>query len=556
MLTFRKVTFIGILWGSCFHSFGQSADVTIGCAPLTVNFTTPGATNYWDFGNGTSASNDANPSAAYTTAGDYTVILYTAPGGAETGRISITVYDLPELNLTPDLPQGCAPLDIQFTPTVNMNSALSLTALDWVFGDGATASGNSVLDHTYADGGNYNVSLELTTNIPSCNVQKVFTSVVEVYDLPDIDFETSPDPAASCNAPLTVSFTNNTADVHSVDYSWDLGNGNTSTSASPPDQEYTSDGTYTVQLTATNSRGCAISLTKDVNIGSPSGVINVPDTLCLDAGVRFEYFNANQVRWGFGAGAQYYNVQNNRFETIANSDEQSIEIFFRTPGLRTISLETNNGGCVNTVTRDVFVQQLAINPISNPVNSCANPVVVEHSVTSDAESPTYEWQFYDGSTSTDQTANVNYYDDGNVYGTIGMYNEFVDTTHFARVIVTSGTTGCYDTAFTEFRHYPLNPKVLLNDPDPNGCAPFTLSFRNATPDNLIDPISRSVWDFDDPGSATPTLILTGANALDDVTHVFSSAGTYNVTVSVENGSCFSHFLSIGSHRRTRRQCLA
>lgn len=515
--------------------YGQIADQTKGCAPLTVNFSTSNAVNYWDFGNSTSASNDVSPSAVYTRAGNYVAILYDRAGGTEIGRIDITVYDLPDLGLTVDLSSGCAPLDVNFTPDIQLANELKINSLQWVFGDGRTTSGNSTQAHTYQSGGNYNVSLQLETDIATCNVQQVFTSVVEVFDAPAVDFSISPDPPSSCTAPFTISLENNTTDVSSLTYSWDFGNGQTSNSANPPDVTYTSEGTFDIVLTATNAKNCSASITKTVNVGSPVGIINVPDTLCLDVGVVFEYFGANRVTWGFDTDAQYYDNDERRYETITSSREKSIEIFYRTPGLKTIMLETNNGGCVNTVSKQVFVQQLQINPVTLPESSCENPVDVIHSVTTDASAPTFNWSFYDGSTSTDQSATVSYLDDGNVYGTTGLFNEYVDTTHVVPVIVTSGTTGCYDTAWTTFRHYPLNAKVLLKTADASGCAPdLTIEFSNGTLENTEDPFTLATWNFGDP-SASP-LTLTGTDVLNDVSHTYSYPGNYEVTLYIENQS--------------------
>ena len=53
------------------------ADVTAGCAPLSVNFTntSTGANSYsWSFGN-SSTSNVFNPSTLYLSPGTYTVTL-------------------------------------------------------------------------------------------------------------------------------------------------------------------------------------------------------------------------------------------------------------------------------------------------------------------------------------------------------------------------------------------------------------------------------------------------------------------------------------------------
>jgi PKD repeat protein len=80
------------------------ANVTSGNAPLTVNFSSQGsydpdgaiASYAWNFGNG-AASNQANPSYTYTSAGNYMATLTVTDNGgaASSGSVSITVQQAP-----------------------------------------------------------------------------------------------------------------------------------------------------------------------------------------------------------------------------------------------------------------------------------------------------------------------------------------------------------------------------------------------------------------------------------------------------------------------------
>ncbi|MEC9106790.1 MAG: PKD domain-containing protein, partial [Candidatus Neomarinimicrobiota bacterium] len=58
------------------------------------------------------------------------------------------------------------------------------------------------------------------------------------------------------NNGLLVNFTN--ASLNADSYSWDFGDGGTSTEMSPS-HTYAADGTYNVSLTATNSGGSAVA---------------------------------------------------------------------------------------------------------------------------------------------------------------------------------------------------------------------------------------------------------------------------------------------------------
>lgn len=65
---------------------------------------------------------------------------------------------------------------------------------------------------------------------------------------------------------LTFDFTNLSASA--TDYSWDFGDGNTSTD-SDPSNTYAAEGTYTVALTATDKLGVSSSITQTVVVEEP-----------------------------------------------------------------------------------------------------------------------------------------------------------------------------------------------------------------------------------------------------------------------------------------------
>ncbi|MFT7155157.1 MAG: PKD repeat protein [Parvicella sp.] len=82
-----------------------------------------------------------------------------------------------------------------------------------------------------------------------------YTDSVDVFDLPVAGFTNSGSPV--------VNFTN-TSTV-GVSYTWDFGNGNTS-SAQDPTNTYTTNGVYPVTLTVTSANGCINSIIIDVTI--------------------------------------------------------------------------------------------------------------------------------------------------------------------------------------------------------------------------------------------------------------------------------------------------
>ena len=110
----------------CFFTFqlslyGQTANLTEGCPPLSIQFTPPvGLVSYfWDFqNNATSIEND--PAAVFVESGTYEVTLRETADGAILGTVTINVYPSPILSIEVDPTTGCAPATINFNSTSNI----------------------------------------------------------------------------------------------------------------------------------------------------------------------------------------------------------------------------------------------------------------------------------------------------------------------------------------------------------------------------------------------------------------------------------------------------
>ncbi|AKJ39217.1 PKD domain-containing protein [Methanosarcina barkeri] len=234
-----------------------SVSPTSGRVPLNVKFTdtsTGTPTKWkWDFGDG-SKSFHQNPTHKYSKAGVYTVKLtVTNAAGINTATKSkyITVAAKPVAAFSASPTSGKSPLNVKFTD----KSTGSPTKWKWDFGDG-TKSFHQNPTHKYSKAGKYTVTLKVTNAVGINTATKSkYITVTGTSQAPTADFWGWP---LSGKAPLKVKFTE-TSKGSPTSWKWDFGDGKYSTEKSPT-HTYSSAGTYTVKLTATNAAGSSTKL--------------------------------------------------------------------------------------------------------------------------------------------------------------------------------------------------------------------------------------------------------------------------------------------------------
>jgi PKD repeat protein len=233
-----------------------AANPTCGIAPLNVIFTgsasggVPPYTYSWNFGDGSPADAQQNPSHSYLSAGIYNAVLTVHDSAAHVATASVAVSATVPLQATAaaSVLKGRAPLLVNFTSTVSGGSPPY--TYRWDFGDGSQSVTSPSAQHTLVGPGTYTVTLTVND---SCGNQVTSGLTVEAY--------ASVVPAASASvacgvAPLNVCFTSSaTGGVPPYTWSWNFGDGSPASADARPCHYYTSPGTYTVTLTATDSVG-------------------------------------------------------------------------------------------------------------------------------------------------------------------------------------------------------------------------------------------------------------------------------------------------------------
>ena len=176
---------------------GFSSNLTDGCAPLTVQFSSTSsanATNFdWQFPGGSpSSSSIENPTVLYSTPGTYSVTL-TVSNSAGSNTVTqsnyITVSPLPASGFSSSILGAIA----TFT-----NTSTNASSYLWDFGDGETSTQISP-SHTYANNGTYTVTLVSTGPCGTASDTQTITIITVNIKEPGLveSFRVFPNPLAS-----------------------------------------------------------------------------------------------------------------------------------------------------------------------------------------------------------------------------------------------------------------------------------------------------------------------------------------------------------------------
>ncbi|MBN4051575.1 PKD domain-containing protein [bacterium AH-315-M05] len=220
----------------------------------------------WDFGDGLGTSTIQNPSYNYGSEGLYNVQLNATSNNSCTNNTSLTIeiYPLPMINFTSDKINGCAPLCVDFFDLTTLSGG-TLNSWDWDFGDGSPDATAQNPSYCYLNNGQtsliYDVTLTVTTN-QGCQSDSTILEI-EVYPVPVAIFDFSPLTGTILNP--FINFIDQSISNSIALWSWDFGDGYTSTITSPT-HAYADTGNYLVELLVRNPFGCLDSVIRDVVI--------------------------------------------------------------------------------------------------------------------------------------------------------------------------------------------------------------------------------------------------------------------------------------------------
>lgn len=379
----------------------------------------------------------------------------------------------------------CNPATMNFVATTS-ETPIGLT---WYFGNGLISNAANPSTQ-YATAGTYTVKLvAVFTNMAVETSQTIIVN-------PSITNTLSVDRNYICT-PGSISFT--TASSGNIaSYNWDFGDGTTLTNTTPNiTHAYTTFGTFTATVKATDIVGCAATASQTITVQKPpiTGTIT-PSSGCTPANTTF----TTNVTLPAGGTVTSYTWNYNDGTPNANANTHTytnIGVYFPTVTI------LSNEGCTNTYSYDSI--GFGTPPTNHVASSdklvyCGSETPLFTATANNANA--YTWNFGDGTISTVTSTTIPHY-----FNTLGVKN----------ITVTPYYNGCAGTTINlSVTIVGVIAKFFFN----NTCSDKkTFSFLNTSLGN----VSSSVWTFDDGTLPTNTF-----NAI----HTYPATGAFRTMLLV------------------------
>ena len=488
---------------------------TAGCVDLSVDYEIllSNTTNVI-LDNGKSIEVFVNPGDTllynyiYTERGTYspTVFIQDALGCQRiltNGSITVTDPE-PIFTISPDT--SCIPMTMMTT-----NSSLDVDDFEWLAPTLTIDNSNSFTPNFSTNSaGFHDVSL-IITDVYGCEdtlTQTILASNVTAYASSNV--------TAGC-LPLTVQFSDLSAYIPEGSISswlWNFGDGSGVSTEQNPTYIYTTLGNFTPTLTVTNLYGCTSSFTlPSINVSYPNASF-VPSLTyaCTGQDILFDNQSSGQnvtYLWDFDNGQT--SIQEDPTYAFPNEGTYNVCVTV-----------TDDNGCDSTYCQTITI----VNPAASFTSdvqyiACSSDSVQFTDASANAVS--WLWTFGDGNSSTVQSPT-------HTYTATGFYD--------VQLIVTSAS-GCQDTLYQEAYIEVGGPVGNFTFAPNQGCADVTATFVGTLTANSV---TQYHWNFGNGDSTTHTTTA----AIDSFDYVYTTAGTYFPTLTLEDSTGCQFNISLDS----------
>jgi len=383
---------------------------------------------------------------------------------------------------------ACSPL------TINLINNSSNYNYLWDFGDGTATDTARTPSHTFVND---------TTFVKTFTVKLVVSSFIgcsdtaiqyqTVYPLSNYKINAKD---SICNENLLNLFTIPGANT----YQWDFGDGNTLAGEYSVTHNYvntqSTDTVFTASLITTNYFGCKDTTTKQIVINpKPTAAFNAQVTAsdAFTVEINNSSQNATIFAWEFGDGSSSTDdsglLQHTYPEPSISPKEYTIQLIVQ-----------NNYGCSDTLIQKVsLIYPPPVADFDSSFQGCVPLTVTFINKTKYANS--YQWDFGDGSTSTQSNAE-------HTYTETGAFRVSLTATGVGgQSVATPKTVTVHEKPVVNFN---VNPYVVI------------LPDQAITTENLSENGVSYLWNFGDTTTSTE----------ENPRHIYTIEGTYYITLTV------------------------
>ena len=484
---------------SCSQLQVQSSSTTF-CGQSSITLTSPPGGTYQWIGPCISGST-TQQTATVTCAGTYSVIISSSSNGpACVDTLAITVTTSPG---TPPAPAFKADTVCAGTPTKFTNLSNPVTGpgvkFYWdFFNNGKFEDSTTSPTWTFTQGGVYLVRLHETVN--GCGMDTTIKVVVDTANV--LSFSSF----SACSGQPSSFFMSSTT---TTPFEWNFGDpasgANDTSTSSFPTHIFTSAGTYLVSLKTLGGH-CPDSSTQAITVGaSPVAKIITSQASCTDSTITFrdaDSTNIAEYEWeAFTSTGTFVGF---KFSTSSATASGT----FPGPGTYLIVLYSfsNPSFCEGIDSLNITIgsaPKAAFNVL--PDSACIHKITQFNDASTGAPSA-WSWNFGDPGSGVNNTSTKQ--NPTHIYSSAGNYT--------VKLVVNPGT-GCTD-SITKI--VPVT-EVAGNFNVNSVCLHDTTKFAN-TSTVANGNIKGWQWNFGDGNTSI----------LQNPTHVYNIAGTYNVTLTV------------------------
>jgi gliding motility-associated-like protein len=353
-----------------------------------------------------------------------------------------------------------------------------------------------------ADSGQYYSTIEYNGCKATSNVINI-----SIYPVPDAIFGLNT--VDSCLGTNKFDFTNSsTLNGGSMNYSWDFGDGSSSSIMSPT-HTYTDTGSYSVRLAVNSQKSCTDTAYLSVHVSpSPKANFNISASPQCLTGNNFTYTNASNISgggmtytWNLGNGNTA--SSNNTSQSYATADTFDVQL-----------IATSNQNCADTI-----VLEAVVSP---------SPVAGFDVVSTDSCFNSNRFDFINSSTIATGIIFSNNWEFGNGTNSSNVDNYAVSynsTGGFSVELIVESNSGCKDTVSklvtvygSPTSNFTVNDTIqCFNDHNIAITELSTITGGSITSYN---------WDFGDGNSSV---------SMSPPNFTFTAAGSYVMSLAVNTG---------------------